>query len=288
MESLSIPLLDEGNVTLRVINDFGEVYEEIMVSAIKVDPEIVEFSASQLIRDSLEPIVLKWQTENSLSVKVSTIDRSFGSKHSVEIWPKVKSKYILTAIGFFDQVVTKELIIDIVTPVIKEFRWEVNLHEGLDNIDLTWETENTTNVFIDPFVGETKLDGLVHVPIEERTEFKLLAKGLFGEVEQKVIAHPFPVPVIKQIFTEVPNFQMKTTFKEYSLPKELFATNNIQFTSTVNFNNLEIDSKELKNIQKLPEFTNKNVLVNELGENKKSLSNLYESILTKVQERLKR
>ena len=63
-------------------------------------------------------------------------------------------------------------------PIIKAFTWEINLNEGIDNIDLLWETAEARSVEIIPNVTEKSPSGLAHVPINKETVFKLIARGL--------------------------------------------------------------------------------------------------------------
>src|SRR5690554_1776232 len=192
------------------------------------------------------------------------------------------------SIGFFDEKISKELTIDVIAPIIKTFTWEVNLNEGIDNIDLLWETAEAQSVEITPNVKESSANGLAHVPINKETTFKLIAKGLFSNVEKEITAHPFPVPIVKQIFAEAPNIEITTNidFSHSQLPKELLSFNNIQFSNNVYLNNLEINSSELKSSLEFPNFENKNALIDKFRKEKFTISDIYSDILEKIQKRL--
>ena len=151
-----------------------------------------------------------------------------------------------------------------------------------------WETAEAQSVEITPNVKESSANGLAHVPISKETTFKLIAKGLFSTVEKEITAHPFPVPIVKQIFAESPKIEINTNidFSESQLPKELFTVNNIQFSNNVHFNNLEIDSTELKSSLEFPDFENENALITKFSKNKITLSDIYDSVLHKIHKRL--
>lgn len=287
-ELISIPLPDANKIVIKVVNDFNIIEDYIVIKAIKVDPKIKKFNASTLLRDSISPVNLTWVVEDAKDVSISELKKRFSLISNLEVEPLNRTTYILTANGFFDEKIKKELIIDVVTPTIKSFTYEINLNEGINNIDLQWETEKTESVSITPYVNETSINGLVHVSINKETTFKLLAKGLFNNVEKEITAHPFPIPIVKQIFAEAPKIEINTNldFAVSNLPKELFSINNVKFSNSVNFNNLEIDSTELNNAMKIPTFENENSLIKKFNKNKISLSNVYDSLLQIIYEKL--
>jgi hypothetical protein len=287
-KSLTLSLKDSEKIVLKIKNDFQVVDDFIDIKAIKVTPKIVKFDASSYTRNSISPINLNWLVENAKKVKLSGLRSSFSTSSNIDVTPTTKTTYILTANGFFDEKVTKELTVDIVVPVIKSFNWEINLNEGIDNVDLKWETEEAQSVEITPNVIANNPNGLVHVPINKETTFKLKAKGLFSNIEKEITAHPFPVPIVKQIFAEAPKIEIKTNidFSESSLPKELFTINNIQFANNISFNNLEIDSTELQKTLEFPKFENENALIKKINKKKITLSDIYDSVLNKIHKRL--
>ncbi|WP_055448538.1 serine/threonine-protein kinase [Lacinutrix mariniflava] len=287
-KEISLPIEDEAKITFRAVNDFQVVEDFIEIKAIKVDPQILKFEASNYYRDSLSPINLNWSVENAKDVVLSEMQTSFPISSNTDVEPLTKTTYKLTANGFFDEIITKELTVDVIVPIIKSFKWEVNLSEGIDNVDLKWETEEAQSIQIIPDVRSNRPSGLAHVPINKETTFKLIAKGLFSEVEKEITAHPFPVPIVKQIFAEAPKIEINANidFSESNLPKELFAISNVQFTNNVSFNNLEIDSTELKNTLEFPKFEDENTLINKFSKKKITLSDVYDSILNTIQNRL--
>lgn len=287
-DSITIPIQDDAKITLKTINDFDIVEDFIEIKALKIEPKISTFKASELLRDSESPINLSWVVENSKDVSLSDREERFPPTDNTEIKPTAKTTYILTANGFFDEKITKELIVDVVSPTIKSFMWEVNLNEGIDNVDLKWETDGAKSIEITPNVKEKSPNGLAHVPIRQETTFKLKAIGLFSSVEKEITAHPFPVPIVKQIFADAPKIEINTNidFAESNLPKELFETNNIQFSNNISFNNLEIDSTELRNSLEFPKFENENSLINKFSKKKITLSDIYDSVLEKIHKRL--
>lgn len=286
--SISLPLKDDSKIVLKVFNDFEVVEDFIKVKAIKTKPKISLFKASTQLRNTKSPVILSWLVNSAKEVSISGLTDSFSNQGNTNVEPESKTTYILTAIGFFDEKISKELTIDVIAPIIKAFTWEINLNEGINNIDLLWETTEAQSVEIIPNVRESTPNGLAHVQINKETAFKLIAKGLFSSVEKEITAHPFPVPIVKQIFAEAPKIEINTNidFSESNLPKELFSANNIQFSNSVHFNNLEINSTELESSLKFPKFENENALINKFNKEKITLSDIYSSVLNKIHKRL--
>ena len=287
-KEIRLPIEDDAKIVIRAVNDFQVVEDFIEIKAIKVDPQILKFEASNYYRDSLSPINLNWNVVNAIDVVLSNMQTSFPISNNTDVEPLTKTTYTLTANGFFDEKITKELTIDVIVPIIKSFKWEVNLNEGINNVDLKWETQDAQSIQIIPDVNSTIPSGLAHVPISQETTFKLIAKGLFSEVEKEITAHPFPVPIVKQIFAEAPKIEINTNidFSESNLPKDLLTISNIQFSNNVTFNNLEIDSTELKDALRFPSFEDENALINKFSKKKITLSDIYDSVLNKIQNRL--
>lgn len=287
-KTIVLKLEDEAKIVLKSINDFQSVEDFIEIEALKVEPKIISFEASTSFRDSETPVILNWLVENAKEILISGLNDSFKSKGSTNVEPIDKTTYILTAIGFFDERITKEIVVDVVSPKIKSFTWEINLNEGIDNIDLKWITEETQAVEISPHVKNNSSNGIAHVPISDETTFKLTAIGMFNKVEMEVTAHPFPVPIIKQIFTESPKIEInaRLDFTESKVHSDLFTVDNIQFSNNVHFNDLEINTEELISSIKFPEFENKNVLIEKFSKQKISLNDIYEIVLDKIHKRL--
>ncbi|XMO86748.1 hypothetical protein AAFN75_00285 [Algibacter sp. AS12] len=287
-KSLTLSLKDNKKIVLKIKNDFQVVEDFIEIKAIKLIPEIVKFEASSYTRSSLSPVNLNWIVENAKEVRLTGVETTFPILSSIDVEPSIKTTYILSAIGFFDEKITEKITISIIEPVIKSFNWEVNLNKGIDNVDLKWETEEAQSIQIIPDVNSTIPSGLAHVPISQETTFKLIAKGLFSEVEKEITAHPFPVPIVKQIFAEAPKIEINTNidFSESNLPKDLLTINNIQFSNNVTFNNIEINATELKNSLEFPKFENENDLIKRISKKKITLSDIYDSVLIKMHKHL--
>lgn len=177
-------------------------------------------------------------------------------------------------------------LIEVIRPIIKTFTWEVNLHEGIDNVDIIWDTQHTNKVTIYPKVASNETAGLAHVKLQESTVFKLIAEGLFGSEEKEIIAKPFPVPIIKQIFTPAPNIEINTQidFKESNLPLNLLKNNRIHFSNDISFNSLDFDISNFG----FPEFTKENILMDNAEIQKSSLLNVFSRILSEIHKRLNR
>lgn len=286
--SITLPLQDSSKIVLKTINDFEVVEDFIEIKAVKTEPKISIFEASTQLRKTESPVELSWVVNSAKAVSISGLTDSFSNQGSTNVEPVSKTTYTLTAIGFFDEKITKELTIDVIAPIIKTFTWEINLNEGIDNVDLLWETIEAQSVEIIPNIKENSPNGLVHVPISKDTVFKLIAKGLFSSVEEEITAHPFPVPIVKQIFAEAPKIEINTNidFSESNLPKELFTANNIQFSNHIHFNNLEVNTTELKSSLEFPKFENENTLISKFSKDKITLSDIYDGVLHKIYNRL--
>ena len=240
------------------------------------------------MRDSLDPIELSWSVENAKTITISNTDKLSFKDDSVKVKPKVETSYVLTAVGFFDEEITSEITIDVIKPIIESFIWEINLDIAINNIDLNWQTTYTESVEILPNVKEINPIGTAHVIINKETIFKLIAKGLFSNIEKEITAQPFPVPVVKQIFAEAPKIEITTNIdlKGVNFPKELLTVNNIQFSNEVHFNNLEIDSTELKNTLDFPLFKYENVLEKKIYRKKITVTDIYKRVIKKINKKL--
>ena len=277
--SINLALEDDAKIVLKAVNDFQIIEDFIEIKALKVKPNILEFKASNILRDSVSPIELSWNVANATDVSLTGVLESLPIISNKDVEPITKTTYTLTANGYFEEKTSMDLIVDVLAPTINSFTWEVNLNEGIDNIDLKWETENAESVSVTPKVEDTNPSGLAHVPINSKTTFKLVAKGLFNEIEKEITAHPFPVPIVKQIFAEAPKIEINTNI-DFNLQ------DNIQFSNNVSFNNLKIDSSELKKSLEFPKFENENALINKFSKKKITLSDVYDRIIEKIHKRL--
>ncbi|TYB74049.1 protein kinase family protein [Bizionia myxarmorum] len=241
-----------NRIILKAINPIGKATAEIIINAEDRPPQIIEFKANKLIRDTKEPLILKWKTENVKKVLISNVEGEFNGNSQIEIYPESKTEYKLTAFGYFDEHLEQFLIADVILPRIKRFDWEINLNHGIHNVDLIWDTENTIEVKIDPKLGVSNVTGLVHIPIMEETNFTLTAIGLFSNVTESIQAHPFPAPIIKQIFVETPKMNLQTNIQSVDLKsfKQL----------TIPIDNLNSGLIFLDRLE-LPKFETKNSLI---------------------------
>lgn len=287
--SITETIQDSSKIILRTINDFQIIEEVIQIEANKIDPQFNELKIAKQIRDTEEPVLVNWNVENAKEVIFSNDEDRLPVKFFMNVKPTEKTTYKIKAIGYFDQVVEKEVTIDVIKPQINFFDWEVNLNEGLDNVDLSWETENVQKVTITPNIGEVKLNGKKHVGIDGKTEFTLLAKGIFGTVvEHTIKAQPFPVPIVKQIFTEAPEISISANieFNENIIPQGLINLGNVNFTNQIQFNNIEVNTDEVNLSLKIPDFETDNLLEKNLTKEKFTLTDIYNSLLKKVYKKL--
>lgn len=284
---IALTIDDATEITLTATNNFEIVKESISISAKKVDPVIVDFKASEKIRSSTDPINLIWQVKNASHVTISAVHEKQKLSGNIEVEPTSKTSYVLKAHGFFDEIVTQELVVDIIKPKIKSFTWEINLNEGIDNIDLHWNTENCTKVEITPLISEFKPKGTVHVPIQKETTFKLKAIGLFDSDSAELIAHPFPVPIIEQLFCELPKIELNTKIdsKELEIPKSLFEVSNIELIQPISIESIKIDENNLKSSLESPGFVRNNDLSVDVNNRLSNFDSLYNKIIKKFNKR---
>lgn len=248
---------DERNIEIRAVNDFGSTTKIIHINANKVDPLINKFSSNLYKRVDHTPVTLKWITSNCKEVYIDKIDILFPKNGEYDVNPQEKTKYILTAVGFFDQQVLSELEIDIETPEIIDFRYEVNIERGIDNVDLIWQVKNATEAEINPFLGKVDTSGKSHVRINEKQEFRLTVKGIFAETSKIIEAQPFPIPIIKTLFIPTPQFNLTTKIPHDLLvvPEVLLKSFSDNFSNNITFNDAEIPFHVFQEnlIIKLPE-----------------------------------
>ncbi|MBK6774564.1 MAG: DUF4407 domain-containing protein [Flavobacteriales bacterium] len=179
------------------------------VEAIKVPPTILGFKASKPMRDTLDPVILEWSTSDAVEIRILPVGSTVELNGTIEVVPETPTTYELQAFGGFGQLAVASVHVDVPSPVIEAFDWEVNLLEGIDNVDLIWRTRNTVEVLIEGQPGSHPPQGVLHVPIRQATPFTLHAKGLFSSTSASIKAYPFPVPVIEQMAMDFP--LMKST-----------------------------------------------------------------------------
>ncbi len=201
---------DTTTFTLQAISDFGKMEATFKVEAIKVPPTILGFKASKPMRDTLDPVILEWSTSDAVEIRILPVGSTVELNGTIEVMPETPTTYELQAFGGFGQLAVASVQVDVSSPVIEAFDWEVNLLEGIDNVDLIWRTRNTVEVAIEGQPGFHPALGVLHVPIRQGTPFTLQAKGLFSTTSASLKAYPFPVPVIEQMAMDFPLMNMTT------------------------------------------------------------------------------
>lgn len=240
---------ESSNVTIRVVNDFGESTKSIQIEAIKINPVIKLFTSNTYKRTDLSPVKLSWETENSKFVILENFNSQFQPIDSFEVNPKEKTVYRLKAIGNFEQEIIETIIIDVTLATITNFKYEINIEKGIDNIDLFWETNDTTEVSISPRIGNVSLSGSTFIGIVEKTEFTLIAKGHFNEVSKTIETKPFPIPIIKGIFVPTPTINIDVVVPENNLKIPDILNKNLEtkLNNSISFNNILPNFIELEN-----------------------------------------
>jgi serine/threonine protein kinase len=235
----TITIEDSRDVGIRVINDFGESSEKIQINANKVDPIIEHFDSSIIERKDLTPVVLSWVTSNCRSVSIERLGDAFEPIGKLEVNPLQRTKYKLSAIGFFDQQVTNEIEIEVQSVEIVLFRYEINIEKGIDNIDIHWDTQNASEVEIIPRIGKVETTGSTSIGIFDKTDFTLIVKGYFNETQKVIQTQPFPIPIIKTIFIPTPLLHLETVVPEnlLKIPEVLSRSFNVNFNNSIVLSN---------------------------------------------------
>lgn len=218
--SMELAPSDTATFKLQAISDFGKAEATFKVEAIKVPPTIHAFKTSKPLRDSLEPVVLEWSTSDAVEIRILPVGSTVELNGTIEVMPETPTTYELQAFGGFGQLAVASVHVEVAGPVIESFDWEVNLLEGIDNVDLIWRTRHTVEVLIEGQPGSHPPEGLLHVPIRQGTPFTLQAKGLFGSTSASIKAYPFPLPVIEQMAMDFPLMDLTT---HVTIPSVSFA-----------------------------------------------------------------
>lgn len=281
INSTKTAINDGKDVEIRAINDFGEHSETISISANKVDPLIKHFGTNIIKRSDLTPVLLDWQTEFCNAVTIERVGDQFPPIGSVEVNPLEKTKFILNAIGFFDQKVIAEVEVDVETAKIISFRYEINIEKGIDNIDLFWETESATEVEIQPKIGKVTLSGETYIGIIDKTEFTLSATGYFNTTKKTIEAQPFPIPIIKGIFVPTPILNIETIIPKelLEIPVSLSNSLKVDFSNSLSYNNPTppfVDFNQSQIIRKS---------VHQKNEDPKAVLNLFDNLFKRVNKK---
>jgi serine/threonine protein kinase len=275
----SLNIEDEKEIEIRVLNDFGFATEIIKIKANKVIPLIHEFSSNIQKRVDLAPVMLSWSTSNCKNVTIQSLEDDLVPIGNIEVNPLSKTKYVLTAIGFFDQKNIAELEVDVETAKITSFRYEINIERGINNVDLFWTTEHATEAEINPRIGKIELSGRTHIGIHDKMDFTLIARGHFNEVQSTIEAQPFPIPIIQGIFIPTPSFSLEARIPDnyLEIPSALTKALIINFNNNISFEEVippyvRLNSEQvLKNIEE----TSKNVFLTKFD-------NIYKQVFKKI------
>jgi hypothetical protein len=265
---------DSTNVKLKIVNEFGVSSKEINIQANKIEPTVTFFKSDILERIDLTPVILSWETNHTKKVRISEINDALETSGTHEIDPRANKTIILTAIGNFDEEVNAKVAIKVCSPKIVEFKYEINIEKGIDNIDLNWKTENSNQVKISPRIGPVDINGQTSIGIVEKTEFTLTAGGYFNTVEKVIQTQPFPIPLIKTMLIPTPSFNQNIEFEKdaFKIPDNILTDLNINFNNEINFNQKPIDFVQFV----INEKTKEQIVV------EKKTINLFENLYNKV------
>jgi hypothetical protein len=244
---------DDTKIELQLHGYFGSDSELLEIKAKKIDPIICSFRSSVARRVTLEPVILSWDVDHCEKVRISSHYEDLPAKGTIEVDPKEKTVFTLSAFGNFDQEVSSQLEIDVLLPSINEFRYEINIEPGIDNVDLHWHTQDALSVEIIPRPGNVPANGKVQVGIPDRTVFTITAHGHFGVVSKTIEAAPFPLPIIKTLLIPTPEFNIETQLNttKLQIPNESLRMPVFVFDGSIlinpspNFTDLSLKQKEI-------------------------------------------
>lgn len=286
--SFELKLEDEGTVILKAVNDFNELSVPLAIKANKLQPQILSLKSSKKVRNNLDPITLSWETKNAVYVKISISDDQLPTSGQIDVNPLDETIYKLIVFGNFDETVEQNITIDIERVKIIKFDFEINIEKGINNVDVFWETENAQKLEIEPKVGIVNAKGLEHVKINKETEFKLIAEGYFDKAEKVITAHPFPVPIVKNIFVETPKIELSTRFDSNpsQFPIYDFDISKINFHNTIKISDMKLDYDLINQSLIPPDFENENELLNKTFNESVSFKAIYDKIKEKIYKKL--
>lgn len=243
-----LKISDDKKVDIKLVNDFGCVEDSIFILANKEEPKILFFISSTPVRKSLDKISLSWSVKNADYVLFNSESLHYDSVGGVDVYPSSLKEYFITAVGPFGQEVTSSIKIDVIKPKINNFSYEVNLLKGIKNIDLKWDTENVKDLFIKPNIGKVTGKNIYSIEIDAKTKFILKAIGHFGTIEKEIDAIPFPLPIVRELMTGIPNININSriTIANPIISKDSISGDRIQFNNNINITLPSIDVSKFK------------------------------------------
>ncbi len=191
---------ENTNVTLVASNLFRSAREDlnIPVAVVVVDPVVVEWSVFPTQITLGQEVTIRWSVTNAESVKVQpfgTVDASGERKDT----PQGTQIYTLIATNQGKNVEQSQQVV-VATPApdaprIATFTVEpTTVVEGIaSTVKLTWQTDQTNAVTIEPGLGPVGLDGTRDVPAPASdTVYTLVATGPGGEAQAQVQVYVQP------------------------------------------------------------------------------------------------
>jgi len=256
--STLLSLDDTSDLTLKAINSISQTSKSLIVKAKRIQPIFKSLIPSQIIRTNEDPITISWDTDFAYKVLVEGIKTEYSGKDQINVHPIQKTTYKIIAFGNFDQTEEKTITVDVILPTIKDFDWKIDINKGIDNINIFWKTKNTVSCQINPLINEVAPTGQTDIKISERTEFELVACGLYGQTKRRIQANPFCAPIIETIFTEAPSIEISTKIDVSPLRLKIRIPEILMDNSHLN---IEFSIQTIIN----PELSFPNFTINNLG-----------------------
>lgn len=158
--------------------------------------EIVEFKASATQVESGTPVTLSWKLLNAKSIEIIGLEKLPEkeipvTEGSLEAWPMATTTYVLQAVGFKGEIVSKSLTVTIVDKPVSIDSLTINPAEITlgEAATISWKASNAVKVNISGITGDLSAEGSAQVkPTEAGTKtYTVTAVGQNGDVATKSV-----------------------------------------------------------------------------------------------------
>jgi hypothetical protein len=166
-----------------------------------VSIETFETSSKEVVEGT--PVVLTWKTEHAKSIAIEGVstDEVLPLSGSLEVIPATTTNYILQAEGFYGEVISKTITVNVIAKkraVIRSFKASKTEITKGGSVTLSWEVADAQKVSIVGIKPNVATKGSIEVAPTEPTAYVLEAVGTDGvTVSQSVKVNVIPVGLPK-------------------------------------------------------------------------------------------
>jgi len=172
--------------TLEAESYFGiKQKQTLQIEISKKPPKIAEFVATPIIRQSKNPIELRWKTEKAKEVTLYPKGKKLPLSGSKKVKPLSDTTYRLEVISHFGVKHAEEIHIQVskVPPIIKSFTANHLIREDLNPIKLIWNVDNAEKIKLQPHnIDVSDLNEYDVYPTTD-TVYTLETESYFGVVQ---------------------------------------------------------------------------------------------------------